>query len=206
MSRSSVRVFFCCAVAFVSAAVADPLVEGASNAGWFGRGAFTDHSTVDVVPALLAGVAFCVLYLVARVRGILRSSRFSNEALGSDIAGLLVLAFAIQIALLYAMETSEQVLVWGHSLGGTVWLGGPVLVSLGAHAVTCAAIAFATIRSLTALATTAAGVIRLIRALATLTLQSASPIAIRRGSALLFGRSAVDLCSVGERAPPLPIA
>jgi hypothetical protein len=196
-------VFFCCAVAFVSAAIADPLVEAASNAGWFGPGVFTDRSTLDVVPVLLAGVAFCLLYLVVRVRGILRSSK---AALGSSIAVLLPLTFAIQIVLLYGMETTEQVVVWGHVLGGTIWLGGPVLVSLAAHAVICAAIAFAAIRPLRLLATTAAGVIRLIRALATLTVRSASPIALRHRNVLTFDRSAFALCSVGERAPPLPLA
>ena len=41
----------------MAAAIADPLVEFASNAGWFGAGNFTDHSNLDVVPALFAGVA-----------------------------------------------------------------------------------------------------------------------------------------------------
>ena len=36
--------------------------------GWFGRGSFTDHSNLDVVPALLAGVALMTLYLFRKAR------------------------------------------------------------------------------------------------------------------------------------------
>ncbi len=51
--------------------------------------------------------------------------RDSDAALRSSIGGVMVTAFAVQVAVLYAMETIEQVVVRGHPLGGTLWLGGP---------------------------------------------------------------------------------
>ncbi len=50
MSNCNVRWGFCAALAVISATIADPLVEFASNAGCFGRGSFT----VGGSPAALA--------------------------------------------------------------------------------------------------------------------------------------------------------
>jgi hypothetical protein len=43
--------------AVLAAAIADPLVEFASNAGWFGPGNFTDRSNLDVGPVFALGIA-----------------------------------------------------------------------------------------------------------------------------------------------------
>jgi hypothetical protein len=113
--------------------MADPLVEWASNAGRFGPGNFTDHSTADVVPALLVGVLFVATHLWLRVRRALTRGpasdllRASRQAIGGGVLRLLPLVFAIQMLVLYCMETSEQIAVVGHPLGGMIWLGGPVL-------------------------------------------------------------------------------
>ena len=54
--------------AVLAAAIADPLVECASNAGWFGPGNFTDRSNLDVGPVFALGIATLALYLVRRAR------------------------------------------------------------------------------------------------------------------------------------------
>lgn len=142
------RLLFCLATALTAAATADPLVERLSNAGVFGPGRFTDHSNADVVPALCVGVLFAALVVVALARRLLahgtpeRWPGLADAALApSAVVRLLPAMFAAQIATVFAMETLEQVLVVGHTLGGVVWLGGPVLVSLTIHALACVCVA-----------------------------------------------------------------
>ncbi len=209
--RSSFRLWFCLAVAVLSAAVADPLVEWASNAGLFGPGNFTDHSNLDVLPALLVGSVFVLLYVALRVRSLLVSPgklppellRASKDALRGGICGLLPAAFGFQILTLFLMETAEQFAVAGHGLGGTIWLGAPILVSLALHAVACAIGAFAVAYAVRVLAATTLRIIRLVRALATFPLHGKPSIARRRASIVYLSDSRPVLCQIGERAPPL---
>ena len=63
MTRSSLRLWFCVGGAFIAAAIADPIVESAANPRWFGPGRLTDHSNLDVLPALLAGTFLMLLYI-----------------------------------------------------------------------------------------------------------------------------------------------
>src|SRR5579863_7532885 len=86
---TAIKIWFCAAVAMIAAAIADPLVESASNAGWFGPGNFTDHSTWDVVPAFLVGLFFVALYLWLRVRTALDAHRDSHDwpRIASDALG-----------------------------------------------------------------------------------------------------------------------
>ena len=155
MTRFRVRFGFCAALAVSAAALADPIVEAASNAGWFGRGSFTDHSNLDVVPALLAGVALTALYFVRRARVVL-----TGNALPNGIIPLLPMVFALQILTLYGMETAEQIAVWGHVLGPAVWLGAPWYISLAIHATSCIAVTLCLARSARMLAATTLRVIR----------------------------------------------
>jgi len=37
------------------------------------------------------------------------------------------------LATLFVMETLEQTAVYGHVLGGTLWLGAPILIALAMH-------------------------------------------------------------------------
>jgi hypothetical protein len=211
LTHASIRLCFCLAVAVIAAAVADPLVEAASNAGWFGPGSFTDHSSADVLPALTLGCGFVTLYVALRVRSMLASSRantpravrISNEALGYSVLGLLPAIFALQIVVLFSMETAEQFAVWGHGLGGTIWLGGPVTVSLTAHAVVCVVVTLAVARAIRSLASVALRVIRLMRVLATLLPQKQSPKVGICQTAVVWSWTAFAPRSLGERAPPL---
>jgi len=200
LTRSSIRLWFCLAVAVLAAAVADPLVEAASNAGWFGPGTFTDRSSLDVLPALCIGCAFAIVCLVLRVRLL----RLSNEALGSHPLTLLPAILATQLGVLFCMETAEQYVVWGHTFGGTIWLGGPVAVSLAVHAATCVAVTLIAARSIRSLATAAVRVIRLIEARAVRRPGGRSPLVARSYETVPSSRCSLAPRTVGERAPPLP--
>jgi hypothetical protein len=205
-----VRFGFCTAIAVIAAAIADPLVEFASNAGWFGPGLFTDHSNLDVAPALIIGVLLLAAYLVLKARAALANGsgrdrdlwREAGHALGSGVWRLMPAIFGLQMLTLYAMETAEQYAVWGHSLGPTIWLGGPLPVSLAVHAIICAAVAVTIARWVRALTATTLRFIRLIRALATFAPQPAGSLASRRRDSISFRRPAPVLCRIGERAPP----
>lgn len=204
MKRGSIRFWFCIASAVLAAAMADPLVESLSNAGWFGPGSFTDHSNLDVLPVLLCGAAFVICYLALRVRRELL--RASGEALRARAGRLLPYIVAAQLTVLYAMETVEQVVVAGHVMGGTVWLGGPIWFSLGVHALVGTAVAYGLARLACACAQTTLRVLRRFRALATRALHAPAPLAVRgRGTAWLRANSLVR-CRIGNRAPPLTFA
>jgi hypothetical protein len=195
-----IRLWFCLAVSTIAAAVADPLLEFASNAGFFGPGAFTDRSNADVLPALLVGCAFLIFCALLSARTDLIHA--SNRALRPGIATLLPCAFLIQIAVLYAMETSEQLVVYGHVLGPAIWLGAPPAVSVLAHAFTCALVGFLLARAVRSLARSALSLLRFVRTLVARTYapQPATRLPLRAGPvyslALVSG-------AVRERAPPL---
>jgi len=198
MSNCYARWGFCSALAVISAAIADPLVEFASNAGWFGRGSFTDHSNLNVVPALLAGVALLAIYLFRKARLVVSSRAFPR-----GVASLLPAIFAFQLLALYGMETAEQFVVFGHQLGPAIWLGAPPAISLAIHAAICVAVTLWFGRSARTLAATTLRVIRLIRAIATLAVRGSAAPARRVLDARCFKELAPVLCRIGERAPPV---
>jgi hypothetical protein len=200
MKRASLRLWFALAAAVVAAALADPCVEAISNAGAFGRAAFTDHSNLDVLPALALGAGLLGALLVARIRGELL--RASGDALRGGIAQLLPAIFVIQIAVLFTMETLEQLVVAGHLMGGTIWLGGPAAFSLAVHALFCVAAAYALAALVHTLARHTVRVIRSIRAIVERRLHGAAPLAVRAWQAPLVPRLAPILCRIGNRAPP----
>ncbi len=162
VKHASSRFWFCIAAAVIAAATADPLVEGVSNAGWLGRGSYTDHSSLIVLPTLALGAIVVVLYLVTRVRSDL--SQGSEDALRMPVSRLLVPIFGLQLALLASMETLEQIVVAGHSLGRTVWLGGPIWFSLSVHAAVCVAVSFGLAKVLQPWTRTTVRIIRHMRA------------------------------------------
>lgn len=184
-------------MAVIGAAIADPAVELASNAGWFGPGHFTDRSTLDVIPSLLMGVGLLALYLISKARTLV-----TDRWLSRGIVRQLPFIFVLQILTLYAMETLEQLVVYRHLLGPTIWLGGPLPVSLAIHAAICIAVTYMIARSARGLALTTLRVIRFIAAIATLAVRTAGVTILRRLEGicreLLRARH-----RVGERAPPL---
>ena len=203
MKHDAIRFWFGVAAAVVAAAIADPFVEAISNAGWFGPESLTDHSNLDVFPALICGLALLMVALALRVRKeLLRTSR---EALRTNVGRLLPAIFGLQLAVLFVMETIEQIFVAGHPLGGTIWLGGPLWFSLTVHAAICVAIAFALSRAVCMCARTTLRVIRHLRALAMRALHAPAPHAPRtRGTA--FSRCELLVhCRIGNRAPPFSL-
>ena len=198
-----IRLWFCFAVAVLAAAVADPCIEALSNAGVFGSGQFTDRSNLDVIPALIVGALLLATYFVLRVRRELLLS--SIDAVREGVVSLLPATFAVQLGALCAMETIEQIAVYGHRLGGTVWLGGPVIFSLLAHAFACVGIAYALAAALRIGARKTARAIRLIRALLERALHGPAPLATRVREPVRILRRLPVLSPTGNRAPPVAI-
>jgi hypothetical protein len=192
------RFGFCLAIAVIAAAIADPIVEFSANAGWFGTCTFTDRSNLDVAPALILGVGLLAFYFVRRARAIL-----SGRAPLRGVAALLPAIFGLQMAVLYAMETGEQLAVWHHALGPTLWLGGPPPISLTIHAAVCIGVGLGFVRSRRRLAATALRVIRLVRAIATIGVATEQPVATRRFETVAFDDLLPVLGAIGDRAPPI---
>jgi len=142
------KAIFCFAAAVLAAALADPVVEGFSNAGCFGHGAYTDHSNLDVVPTLSVGLTLSLFIVMWVVRRALQRQRYAPDWLRTaavliderSAQRLLPAIFAVQMSVLWLMESLEQIAVAGHPMGGTIWLGGPIAVSLALHLVSCLAI------------------------------------------------------------------
>jgi len=195
---SSKRVPFCLAVAVIAAAVADPIVELASNAGWFGAGNFTDRSNLDVLPALVVGVGVLLLYLIGRAGAIL-----AGTALPRRVVSLVPAIFVLQIIALYVMETTEQFVVGGHVLGPMVWLGAPIFASLPIHAAFCLAVTLWIARSARGLAVTTLRVIALLKTIAGFATRTVEILLPRRSDDRPFRQLLPMLCRIGERAPPL---
>jgi hypothetical protein len=211
MNLVQMRVWFCVAVAAIAAAVTDPLVERASNAGVFGPGSYTDHSNWDVVPALCVGFVLAGTCVAFRVREVLWSSRGSlvswlREAPRDLDAGRLVrllpAAFAMQIATLYLMETTEQLVVHGRVLGAAIWLGAPILVSLAAHAVGCVATTLCIGSAFSWAADAAVRIVRLVYELGMALARNADDCRSRYVAPDRRRYAAPVPHLVGERAPP----
>lgn len=139
---SLVRWLFCMAASITAAAIVDPILERLSNSGAFGAGNFTDHSNLDVLPAMVAGAVFSTIFvwvlarrmLLGRLAPLRWLRRCAAELGPNSWIALLPRIFAAQLAVLFSMETLEQIAVAGHPLGGALWLGAPVLISLLVHA------------------------------------------------------------------------
>lgn len=207
---TAIKIWFCAAVAMIAASIADPLVESASNAGWFGHGNFTDHSTWDVVPVLLVGTLFVALHLWSRIRTTLNAqhgsphwSRSATDALGSSALRLIPLICAAQIAILYLMETTEQHVVYSHALGGMLWLGGPIAISIATHATMTVLVAVTASKALRAFADATFRALHALRTLATAHQRIAHPVYLRVEEISALIRSAGILGRSGERAPPI---
>jgi hypothetical protein len=207
---TAIKIWFCAAVAMIAAAIADPLVESASNAGWFGPGNFTDHSTWDVVPAFLVGLFFVALYLWLRVRTALDAHRDSHDwpriasdALGPNVVRLVPAILAAQMAILYLMETIEQRVIYGHVLGGLLWLGAPIAISIMSHAAMAVVVVIVSAKVLQTLAQATIHAWNAIRAHAQPRARIAQPAFLRIQDFNVPSRSAGILRRNAERAPPI---
>ena len=203
MGPPLIRFLYSIAAAITAAAFADPLIEYTSNHGFFGNGVFTDHSNLDVVPALAIGCALVIALALLRARAAVL--RIAGAAITQAQAlRLLPYTFAVQLVALFAMETIEQYVVYGYSLGGTVWLGGPPAMSLVAHAIACIVVSIVGARVLRSMAGT---VLRIVRIFKSFVFVSARPASLVRSSRafIIIARPIPIRNRIGERAPPLLI-
>jgi hypothetical protein len=209
--RTLTQALFGLAVAALAAAFASPLVELLSNRGAFGYGKFTDGSNADVLPATIAGLLLLAGFLSVRIRqryvgpaGAQRRHALAAALSAGCVLRMLPLVFAIQIALLWTMETVEQHVVLGHGLGPTIWLGGPAVASLAIHAAFCIGAALVARRILIVVEPRAMRIVRALIALLVGTLGSpARPIRRYRLEIPAAILSPALRC-LGKRGPPLP--
>jgi uncharacterized membrane protein YhaH (DUF805 family) len=206
-----VRVLFVVVAAIVAASVTDPIVEAFSNSGLFGAGTFTDGSNADVLPALLVALAIVALSCIVAVRRLagrpspawLRGCARSFARI--ELARVLPAVFALQILALFVMETGEQLVIAHHTLGGTIWLGGPPALSLLFHALGCIVATAVLARLLrSASAVVARAVVHLLAFLAARS--GGAPCIARPQTSAARATIQCSLRPVLGRAPPLPAA
>jgi hypothetical protein len=113
--------------------------------------------------------------------------------------------FVLEIAALYGMETVEQSVVYGHALGGALWLGAPVVASLSIHASFCLCATILAARSLRTVARAVVRIVHLLRAFTILPAQGASPLRKAVDALVAAHVPAPIPCRIGKRAPPLLI-
>jgi hypothetical protein len=201
------------AVALIAAALADPVVESISNTGVLG-GHFADDNHTGVIPTLLGGLLFVLEIAAMRCVNILRRSPKGSREWFVDVArGIstgsgvrdLPFAFGLQLAALFLLESSEQLLVGGKLLGGTAWLGGPIVFSLLTHALIGAGCFLTLRRALRALVTAFASLVGIALDFILLVRSLAEPGALaRRCDAPPSRRAqAPHVRQIGGRAPPL---
>jgi hypothetical protein len=211
--RSSflIRTVFICAVAFLAATLGDALVESISNAQLLWHGSYTDRSSLNLRPmsAVALGVFMTTLTLVLteylKCAGGSPRELWSSAArvlVPSDIPSLLPAIFALQIPALFAMETVEQLVVYGHPLGGTLWLGGPILAALFLHALIAATCAFLLACGLTALVQTLLRAVALVLSWFIERLKTC-PIFVPRSQPIRRTEQTFCLAHTGKRGPPL---
>jgi hypothetical protein len=204
------RALFAIAAAVMSAAVTDSIVECLSNAGAFGAATFTDHSSLDIIPALSVALILCGLIVAGIVRRTVRHAGAAPSWLRSigevarerRVAYILPAVLAIQLGALWLMETVEQIAVAGHPLAGVLWLGGPIAVSLACHALGCVITTVLLGRIVRWSAQTVVKVIRLIRLWLCLIADGPSASHMHASIVVRGGTRAPLLRRLRGRAPP----
>jgi hypothetical protein len=201
------------AVALIAAALADPVVESVSNTGIFG-GHYADNNHLGVIPTLLVGVMLVLEIIALRCLEVLRHSRNGSRDWLVDVArGIskrspaqdLPYVLGMQLAALFLLESIEQLAVGGKLLGGTAWLGGPLLFSLLLHALVGAGCTFALGSLIRAIVRTFASLVRTAIRFIWLAIARATG-----GGSRFAGRETPCLRAqsphvrqIGGRAPPL---
>lgn len=209
--KIALKVWFCLAVATLGAAVADVIVESASDRGWFGPGDFTDHSLWALGPALLIGALFILMHLGLRVREALIHDRrpsqnwllLTRDAVGRRAFAWMPLIMCVQLMAQFWMQRAEQIVVYGHPLGGAVWLDGPVAISLAFQALSCIVVTLGAMWLVRALAAATVQFVRLVLSFATLCERGIKSRYLTYRPKVTFGQCVRALCRIGERAPPL---
>jgi hypothetical protein len=211
MKQSAILKAFIATAAVLAAVMGDAAVESISDAGVLWHGRYTDRSSVDLLPVALIALIGLALTLGSLLSAYLSGSRQMTRRFVVSSARVLTphqimrvvpSIFGLQLVVLLVMETLEQVVVYGHASGGTLWLGGPIVASLLIHAIAAIVSAFGIASSLRRLADA------LLRAVACifgeyLPFERSRPLFLlrpgRRPSGLQFARVR---CTVQRRGPP----
>jgi hypothetical protein len=218
---ASSRIPFLIAVALVAAAIADPVVESISNTGVFG-GHYADDNHTGVIPTLLAGLLLMFEIAAVRCFQSLRSSNRSNRSNGSngsngrlaDVAREfstrspardLPSVLALQLAVLFMLESTEQLLVGGKLLGGIAWLGGPICFSVVTHALVGSGCLLLLRRLTQAMSTAFASLVRIAIEFVLLVrvLGEHGAVLRRRDEPAHLRAQSPHVRQIGGRAPPL---
>lgn len=196
------------AVAVIAAAAADPIVESLSNAGTFG-GHYADNNHLSVIPALFVGGILAIVTLALDSWSASRASddwlveaakSFSGRAPGRDLPCV----FLMQLLALFLMESAEQFAFGGKLLGGTAWLGGPILFSLIVHALVGTGCLFALAGFMRGLLRTLASLVRAVAHFIWLAIaRPGRCFRFGRETTALFRAQAAHVNQIGGRAPPL---
>lgn len=206
-----IRTAFVCAVAFFAATAGDAVLEGISNSGILWRGHYTDGSSWDLLPmTFIASLAF-IAVLSFIVRDHMRRGTSMRELRSCavralqprSVGRLLPIVLMLQLLTLLGMETVEQTIVYGHPLGGTIWLGAPVVTSVVVHALFAVAFACAGVRCLKVLTETIVHVIACLFIF--LDRLNARPVRCVRSSLVCRVDQLLLVARLAERGPPAPV-
>ena len=206
------RLPFLFAVALVAAALGDTVVETIANSGLLGGG-YADDNHASVVPTLLLGGMLALEVARRRCAEMLHGGagvrtdwvidlarRYTPGSLPRD----LTIVFALQLSALFLMESAEQLAFGGKLLGGTAWLGGPVVFSLLAHALIGAGCTFFLGRFVRSLLATVANIVRCaLDYILIETARTSGHFASGRDEAPHHRAGAPLARQFGDRAPPL---
>ena len=198
------------AAGLLAAGLTDPLIERLADAGLFGPG-FHDDTQAGALPAVA-----CALLVVAQIALMhaVRSLRGGRRDVARGLVAAFVsrhpardalLAFAVELACVYAIETCEALFAGGNAPGALRWLGGPPLVSLALYAVAALIVTAAVAAAARALAHSFRAVLHV--AIRFIRLRAAYRAGTRprpRRTAPLRARSSILPRRTGERGPPLP--
>jgi len=208
VKRSSIYGVFICAAALFAATLGDAVVEGISNADILWHGSYTDRSSLDLLPMFLLALAALIvtqgLSLLTQARETGLSTRAlilstSRALMPREVTRLLPAIFALQILVLFSMETAEQIVVYGHAFGGTLWLGGPIAMSLLIHAVFSVAAAFSISSTLSALAN---ALTRMVKCIFARFAARAHPTIVLSPERIFCALTLIVTASLVERGPP----
>jgi hypothetical protein len=206
------RMPFLLAAALMAAAVGDPLVETISNTGILGRG-YSDNNHLSVIPALIAGGAWALAIVCKRCLELVRNPSERRDWLIDMARSISVRSplqdvpcvLVLQCAVLFAMESSEQLIAGGRLLGGTAWLGGPIWFSALTHVLLGSLCTLLIARGTRA-------ILRRCAAFVAIALEfifdafvrgNSGVFAFRRDSSPFRCNQMLHVHQLGERAPPL---
>ncbi len=217
MSRRSLatRLPFVLAAALVAGGLGDPLVETIANTGAVGAG-YHDTNHLGALPALLCGVVVTIeialLRCLAAFHGGDRervwlsafADRFSARPPLRDVPYV----FVLQLGVVFAIETVEQLLVGGAPERGLTWLGGPVAFGLAVHALIAVVVTLGSAWLTRAIAAALASLVRIAFAWIALPplRDGAAPLHDRRDGVRAGRRPSAHARRIGGRAPPRRLA